>query len=130
MLRSSVGAGFDAQRKLGRMGVRVATIHGHRSQGQRERALAAFAAGRVDALLATDVAARGIHVDDVVCVVHFDVPDDEKDYTHRSGRTARAGASGTVVSLVLPDRVKAVHRMQRALDLPEGVHPPTVAALA
>ena len=69
------------------------TIHGDRSQGQRERALATFAAGKVDALLATDVAARGIHVDDVACVLHFDPPTDEKDYTHRSGRTARAGAS-------------------------------------
>src|SRR5690606_22994144 len=98
-------------RKLGRLGVRCETIHGNRSQGQRERALAAFAKGTVAALLATDVAARGIHVDGVDCVVHFDPPADEKDYTHRSGRTARAGATGQVVSIVLPDQVKSVRRL-------------------
>ena len=117
-------------KKLGRFGVRVETIHGNRSQGQRERALAAFAAGKVEALLATDVAARGIHVDDVACVVHYDPPNDEKDYTHRSGRTARAGASGTVISLVMPDQVKGVRRMQRVLDLPDGVEVPNRTAMA
>ena len=60
--------------------------------------------GRVDALIATDVAARGIHVDEVACVVHYDPPHDAKDYTHRSGRTARAGARGTVVSLIGRDQ--------------------------
>ncbi|MFA5885403.1 MAG: DEAD/DEAH box helicase [Acidimicrobiia bacterium] len=123
--------GTDAlAKKLGRLGVRVETIHGNRSQGQRERALGAFAAGKVDALLATDVAARGIHVDDVACVLHFDPPNDEKDYTHRSGRTARAGAHGFVISLVMPDQVKVVKRMQRVLDLPESVEIPSRAALA
>ena len=117
-------------KKLGRLGVRVETIHGNRSQGQRERALGAFAAGKVDALLATDVAARGIHVDNVACVVHFDPPNDEKDYTHRSGRTARAGAHGTVVTLVMHDQVKTMMRMQRVLDLPTGVVSPDRAALA
>jgi superfamily II DNA/RNA helicase/cold shock CspA family protein len=112
-------------KKLARNGVRVDTIHGNRTQGQRERALAAFATGRIDALIATDVAARGIHVDDVACVVHFDPPADEKDYTHRSGRTARAGASGTVVSLVQPDQERTVKRMQRTLDLPVGITRPT-----
>ena len=93
--------GADAlAKKLEQRGVRSAAIHGNRSQGQRERALAAFADGKVQALVATDVAARGIHVDAVACVVHFDPPADFKDYTHRSGRTARAGANGTVVSLV------------------------------
>ncbi len=123
--------GTDAlAKKLGRLGVRVETIHGNRSQGQRERALGAFAAGKVDALLATDVAARGIHVDDVACVLHFDPPNDEKDYTHRSGRTARAGAHGTVISLVLPDQVKGIRRMQRTLDLADGVDVPSRAAMA
>jgi len=117
-------------KKLGRMGVKAETIHGNRSQGQRERALTAFANGKVPALLATDVAARGIHVDGVECVVHFDIPADEKDYTHRSGRTARAGAEGTVVTLVMPDQVKALRRMQRTLDLPEGVTAPDLDALA
>ena len=111
-------------KKLARHGVRVDTIHGDRSQGQRERALKAFATGRVDALVATDVAARGIHVDDVACVVHYDPPADEKDYTHRSGRTARAGASGVVISLVQPDQERAVKRMQRTLELPVGFTAP------
>ena len=87
-------------KQLGRNGVRTETIHGGRSQNQRDRALAAFASGGVEALVATDVAARGIHVDGVACVVHFDTPEDEKAYLHRSGRTARAGASGLVVSFV------------------------------
>jgi superfamily II DNA/RNA helicase/cold shock CspA family protein len=117
--------GTDAlAKKLARLGSRVETIHGNRSQSQRERALAAFAQGSVDALLATDVAARGIHIDDVGCVLHFDLPADEKDYTHRSGRTARAGASGTVISLVTPDQEKAVSRMQRSLRLPVGFSTP------
>jgi superfamily II DNA/RNA helicase len=118
--------GTDAlAKKLARLGVRCETIHGNRSQSQRERALAAFADGSVDALLATDVAARGIHIDDVACVLHFDPPADEKDYTHRSGRTARAGAFGTVVSLVSPDQEKAVTRMRRTLDLPGGFTAPS-----
>ena len=76
-------------------GVRAAAIHGGRSQNQRDRALAAFKVGRVEALVATDVAARGIHVDGVACVVHYDTPEDGKAYLHRSGRTARAGAAGS-----------------------------------
>jgi len=117
--------GTDAlAKKLARLGARVETIHGNRSQSQRERALDAFARGSVDALLATDVAARGIHIDDVACVLHFDPPADEKDYTHRSGRTARAGAHGTVISLVTPDQQKTVSRMQRTLDLPVGFTTP------
>jgi superfamily II DNA/RNA helicase len=87
-------------KQLGKIGVSAAAIHGDRSQSQRERALASFAAGQVSALVATDVAARGIHVDDVSLVVHYDLPADPKDYTHRSGRTGRAGAEGTVVSFV------------------------------
>ncbi len=117
--------GTDAlAKKLARLGARVETIHGNRSQSQRERALGAFAGGSVDALLATDVAARGIHIDDVGCVLHFDPPADEKDYTHRSGRTARAGARGTVISLVTPDLEKTVSRMQRTLKLPVGFTTP------
>ena len=116
-------------KKLGRLGVRTETLHGNRSQGQRERALEAFASGKVPALLATDVAARGIHVDGVACVVHFDPPADEKDYLHRSGRTARAGASGTVVTFVTPELDKAVRRLQRTLERPEPITAPDVAAL-
>jgi superfamily II DNA/RNA helicase len=111
-------------KKLAREGVRVATIHGNRTQAQREKALSSFAAGKVDALVATDVAARGIHVDGVACVVHFDPPADEKDYTHRSGRTARAGASGIVVSLVARDQERGIKRMQRTLELPIGLTDP------
>jgi superfamily II DNA/RNA helicase len=111
-------------RQLGAAGVDAAAIHGNRSQAQRERALAAFASGRVSALVATDVAARGIHVDDVPCVVHFDLPDDPKDYVHRSGRTGRAGASGTVVSLVPDEHRKTAQALQRTLNLPQSVTAP------
>jgi superfamily II DNA/RNA helicase len=105
-------------RQLGQAGVVSAVVHGNRSQAQRERALEAFRRGDVQALVATDVAARGIHVDDVAVVVHFDPAEDPKDYVHRSGRTARAGGMGAVVSLVVPeDRKKAV-AIQRALSLP------------
>jgi len=117
-------------KKLARLGIHVATIHGNRTQAQREKALSSFAAGKVAALVATDVAARGIHVDGVACVLHYDPPADEKDYTHRSGRTARAGASGTVISLVSPDQEKGVKRMQRTLDLPVGLTAPGLVAAA
>jgi superfamily II DNA/RNA helicase len=116
-------------RQLEQRGVRAAAIHGDRSQKQRERALDSFIRGAVDALVATDVAARGIHVDGVNAVVHFDPPADSKDYVHRSGRTARAGATGVVVSLVTPDKAAAVKRLQRDLDVPMGTTPPDVAAV-
>ncbi len=96
-------------------------IHGNRSQGQRERALADFIRGRVTTLVATDVAARGIHVDNVGVVVHFDPPATDKDYVHRSGRTGRAGADGLVVTLVAPDKQRDVNGLQRALALPQRV---------
>lgn len=113
-------------KQLTAAGIKSAAIHGNRTQGQRERALAAFAEGRVSALVATDVAARGIHVDDVACVVHFDLPGEPKDYVHRSGRTGRAGATGTVVSLVPDEQRKAVRALQRALGLPEQLDAPDV----
>jgi superfamily II DNA/RNA helicase len=87
-------------KQLGQAGVKAVAIHGRRTQAQRDRALAAFTRGRAPVLVATDVAARGIHVDGVGCVVHFDPPGEAKDYVHRSGRTGRAGADGVVVSLV------------------------------
>ncbi|MBI2704844.1 MAG: DEAD/DEAH box helicase [Actinobacteria bacterium] len=108
-------------RQLETKGVPAAAIHGDRSQGQRERALRSFHRGEVAALVATDVAARGIHVDDVACVIHFDPPADPKDYVHRSGRTARAGASGLVVTLVLPDLRKPVKQLQKELGHPIGL---------
>jgi hypothetical protein len=104
-------------------------MHGGRTQSQRERALGAFSDGRAHALIATDVAARGIHVDEVGSVIHFDPPNDHKDYLHRSGRTARAGAAGIVVSLVTGDQQRAVRRMQQDLDLPTLIEPPRVGGL-
>ncbi len=111
-------------KQLGQAGVSAAAIHGGRTQGQRDRALKDFQNDRVDALIATDVAARGIHVDDVACVVHFDPPVDSKTYQHRSGRTARAGASGVVVSFLSRDQVRDARRMQRVLGLPDDVTSP------
>ena len=107
-------------KQLKRVGIKAAPIHGGRSQGQRTRALEAFADGKVAALVATDVAARGIHVDGVACVLHFDLPPDPKDYVHRSGRTARAGAEGQVVSLVQPDQRKDLRKLQREVGLPQA----------
>jgi superfamily II DNA/RNA helicase len=105
-------------------GVEAMAIHGDRSQAQRERALAAFSRGTAQALVATDVAARGIHVDDLPCVVHFDPPADATDYLHRSGRTGRAGKRGTVVSLVMGEQQKAVRSLQRSLGFEERLYTP------
>lgn len=91
-------------RKLTSRGIRAAALHGGKTQSQRNRALDGFHAGDVTVLVATNVAARGIHIDDLDLVVNVDPPADHKDYLHRGGRTARAGRRGTVVSLVLPDQ--------------------------
>ena len=111
-------------RQLQAHGVRAVPMHGDRTQGQRERALDSFAKGKADALVATDVVARGIHVDALPCVVHFDPPTDHVDYVHRSGRTGRTGHSGTVVSLVTPEQHKDVSGVQRALGLEPGLLAP------
>jgi superfamily II DNA/RNA helicase len=95
-------------------GVRAQAIHGGLPQGARRRALEAFTDARSPVLVATDVAARGIHVDDVSLVLHYDPPNDAKTYLHRSGRTARAGAAGVVVSLLLPDQVGQAKRRFRS----------------
>ncbi len=108
--------------QLERAGVAAASIHGGRSQSQRTRALDAFSRGRVKALVATDVAARGIHVSGVASVIHFDLPADGKDYLHRSGRTARAGLSGVVVSLVMSDQMGELKRIQRSVGLETKMH--------
>ncbi|HVU61705.1 MAG TPA: DEAD/DEAH box helicase [Mycobacteriales bacterium] len=100
-------------KQLTKLGTPAAAIHGNLSQNQRQRALSGFTAGQPRVLVATDVAARGIHVDDVDLVVHFDPPNDSKDYLHRSGRTARAGSSGTVLSFVVPDQRRVVERLHR-----------------
>ncbi|MCU1598334.1 MAG: box helicase [Glaciihabitans sp.] len=93
-------------RQLTDSGIPAVDLHGNLSQVQRDRNLAAFAAGDVKVLVATDVAARGVHVDDIELVIHVDPPAEHKAYLHRSGRTARAGAEGDVVTLVLPEQRK------------------------
>lgn len=115
--------------RLRRSGLASAAIHGDRSQGQRERALAAFRAGRLNVLVATDIAARGIHVDAVPLVVHFDPPADPTDYVHRSGRTGRAGADGIVVSLVGREHLGTAKLIQRRLGLENRVSAPDVSSL-
>jgi len=109
-------------KQLSRAGVAAAAIHGDRNQNQRQRALDAFTAGHPRVLVATDVAARGIHVDDVDLVVQFDPPNDHKDYLHRSGRTARAGASGTVIALVEPGQVRDLRRLHDAAGVTAASH--------
>jgi superfamily II DNA/RNA helicase len=96
---------------LGRVGVPAGALHGGLSQPQRNRALEAFRSGTRPVLVATDVAARGIHVDGVSLVLHVDPPQDAKDYLHRSGRTARAGDSGVVVTLATPQEERPVRRL-------------------
>jgi superfamily II DNA/RNA helicase len=109
-------------RQLSRAGVPAAAIHGDLNQNQRQRALAAFTAGDPRVLVATDVAARGIHVDDVGLVVHYDPPHDHKDYLHRSGRTARAGAAGAVLALVEPSQVREVGKIHDAAGVTAVSH--------
>lgn len=104
-------------KQLAKLGVGAVPLHGGRSQNQRTRALKDFDRGRAIALVATDVAARGIHVDAVESVIHFDPTADSKDYLHRSGRTARAGAGGTVVSLVTPQQRGTVSKMLKPLGM-------------
>ena len=103
--------------QLGDEGVRAAAIHGDLRQSNRERALADFASGTLPVLVATDVAARGLHIEAVDVVVHYDPPEDHKAYLHRSGRTARAGSTGVVVSLVLWNQVVEAEVVQRRLGL-------------
>jgi superfamily II DNA/RNA helicase len=100
-------------KQLARVGVRAGALHGGKSQNLRTRTLAEFREGLVGVLIATDVAARGIHVDDVSLVVHIDPPADHKGYLHRAGRTARAGERGTVVTLTLPHQVRSTSTMTR-----------------
>ncbi|UGT44460.1 DEAD/DEAH box helicase [Nocardia yamanashiensis] len=100
-------------RRLREAGIGAVALHGGKLQNQRSRTLAAFADGTAPVLVATDVAARGLHIDDVSLVVHVDPPEDPKDYLHRTGRTARAGASGTVVTIVTPDDRDAAEQLAR-----------------
>jgi superfamily II DNA/RNA helicase len=104
-------------RQLAAAGVPTAALHGGHSQAQRERTLARFRAGRCRALVATDLVARGIHVDGVASVIHFDLPPDPKDYVHRSGRTGRAGVPGLVDGFVTPDTRSTAAALYRDLGL-------------
>ncbi|WP_280462695.1 DEAD/DEAH box helicase [Nocardia carnea] len=99
--------------ELSRAGIPAVDLHGNLSQPARDRNLAAFAAGTARVMVATDIAARGIHVDELELVVHVDPPAEHKAYLHRSGRTARAGTEGTVVTLVLPEQRKDVAALLR-----------------
>ncbi len=115
-----VGTKRNADRvttQLGDVGITARAIHGDKRQSERESALGDFVAGNLPALVATNVAARGLHIDDVDIVLHYDPPQDYKSFVHRSGRTARAGETGLVVSLVEWDQVEEVERLQRASGL-------------
>jgi superfamily II DNA/RNA helicase len=104
-------------RQLNAHGVPAVELHGNLSQGARTRNMEAFHAGRATTLVATDIAARGIHVDDVALVVHADPPTEHKAYLHRSGRTARAGAAGTVITLMTDEQVRDVRALTRAAGI-------------
>ncbi|WP_439652480.1 DEAD/DEAH box helicase [Nocardioides jiangxiensis] len=108
-------------RQLNANGVPTVDLHGNLSQNARTRNMEAFHSGAATTLVATDVAARGIHVDDVALVVHADPPAEHKAYLHRSGRTARAGAEGTVITLMTDDQVRDVRALARAA----GIKPTT-----
>ena len=103
--------------RLADQGIEVATLHGGLNQRQRDRAMQRFSSSRSQALVATDVAARGLDIEGVNCVIHFDPPENGKAYKHRSGRTARAGAEGTVISLVQNPQRRAFQRIQKHVGI-------------
>ena len=107
--------------QLQKENVDAAAIHGDLKQSQREKALADFTADKLSVLVATDVAARGIHIDGVDCVIHFDPPEDHKAYLHRSGRTARAGSTGVVVSMLLYNQIIEAEVIMRRIALKRPV---------
>jgi len=115
-------------RELTESGVPSVDLHGNLSQPARDRNLAAFMAGTARVLVATDIAARGVHVDEVELVVHVDPPTEHKAYLHRSGRTARAGNAGDVVTVVLPEQRKDLQVLMRRAGI--NVRPQEVAAHA
>ena len=108
-------------KQLKKLDIESEPIHGGKSQHQRKRALKNFSTGKVLALVATDVAARGIHVDGVALVVHYDPPEDHKAYIHRSGRTARAGSQGVVLSIIQPEQQKNAKKLQKRLGINESI---------
>ena len=121
-------------KRLDKSGRRVAAIHGNKSQNARTRALASFRTGRIDTLVATDIAARGIDVDGISHVVNFDLPTVPEDYVHRIGRTARAGASGHAISLAAPEERSQLAAIERLVgkaiprEIVEGFAPGNAAA--
>lgn len=128
-VRTTHGADRLCQ-QLAPHGVTAGRIHGRLSQPQRERELRAFTEGRTPVLVATNIAARGIHVDGVDLVIHYDLPEDHKTYIHRSGRTARAGAAGLVITLVLPHQRAEVQQLRRAVGASSGALAAPAAATA
>ena len=114
-VRTKHGADKLARKLERQHGVKAVAMHGNLSQNQRERALAQFESGRVSTLVATDVAARGLDVDDITHVINFDPPHGDNDYVHRVGRTGRAGRSGTGITLVLPEQRRDVGRLAQRL---------------
>ena len=119
-------------KNLNAVGIHAAAIHGNKSQPQRERALGDFRKGKINILVATDIAARGIDVDGVTHVINFDMPNVSEQYVHRIGRTARAGASGISYSMVAPDErqflrdiVKLTGVKPEVIALPEGYDEPS-----
>ncbi|HWA00081.1 MAG TPA: DEAD/DEAH box helicase [Caulobacterales bacterium] len=112
-------------KRLAAIGVDAAAIHGNKSQGQRERALDAFKKGRARLLVATEIAARGIDIDDVTHVINFDLPDVPEQYVHRIGRTARAGAEGDAISFCAPDERLNLRDIERLIkqSVPVLEHP-------
>jgi superfamily II DNA/RNA helicase len=115
-VRTKRGADRLVQR-LAKSNIKAAAMHGNKSQSQRQRALREFESGKVDTLVATDVAARGIDVPDVTHVINYDAPEDRDTYVHRVGRTGRAGATGAGVSFVIGDQVRDMRRIAQDLDL-------------
>jgi ATP-dependent RNA helicase RhlE len=110
-------------KRLGRHGIEAVAMHGDKSQGQREKALARFESGRVDTLVATDVAARGIHVDGISHVINFDPPADREGYVHRVGRTGRAGRTGVGITFVNADQAGDVAKIATALGIQHELGP-------
>ena len=115
-------------KRLGREGVEAVAMHGDKSQSQRERALARFQAGKIDTLVATDVAARGIHVTGISHVINFDPPEDREGYVHRVGRTGRAGRTGVGITFVNADQAGDVAQDRLGARPPRGVRERRVQA--
>lgn len=115
--RTKHGANRVTQ-SLAKAGIAAEAIHGNKSQNARERALQSFKGGQIRVLVATDIAARGLDIDDVTHVVNFDVPNEPESYVHRIGRTARAGATGTAVTFCAPDERGQLKDIERLIRRP------------